>query len=109
MGTVLGYVPMPPLSPRVGEGLGVGGAARLDANCWSVRAYRFFFYANDRGEPRHVHIQRDRNIAKFWLDPVIVEASGGFAAHELREIGRIIRERGKEFSEAWDEFFDLSE
>jgi len=71
--------------------------------------YRFFFYANDRGEPRHVHIQRDRNIAKFWLDPVIVEASGGFAAHELREIGRIIRERGKEFSEAWDEFFDLSE
>ncbi len=30
--------------------------------------YRFFFYAGDRDEPPHIHIERDNNIAKFWLD-----------------------------------------
>lgn len=30
--------------------------------------YRIFFYAGDRDEPPHVHVERDANIAKFWLD-----------------------------------------
>jgi hypothetical protein len=32
--------------------------------------YRFFFYAGDREEPPHVHVERDEKVAKFWLDPV---------------------------------------
>jgi hypothetical protein len=32
--------------------------------------YRFFFYPSDREEPRHVHVERDDKVAKFWLDPV---------------------------------------
>lgn len=74
-----------------------------------IGPYRFFFYANDRGEPRHVHVERDRGLAKFWVDPVIVETSRGFAAHELRQIGRIVTERAGEFLEAWDAYFDASE
>ncbi|MFH1436112.1 MAG: DUF4160 domain-containing protein [Pseudomonadota bacterium] len=35
-----------------------------------VGSYRFFFYAGDRDEPPHVHIERDDRIAKLWLDPV---------------------------------------
>jgi len=35
-----------------------------------VEAYRFFFYAGDRAEPQHVHIEHDDKIAKFGLDPV---------------------------------------
>ena len=31
--------------------------------------YRFFFYSSDRAEPPHVHVERDENLAKFWLDP----------------------------------------
>ena len=31
--------------------------------------YLFFFYSSDRAEPPHVHVQRDENLAKFWLDP----------------------------------------
>jgi len=27
--------------------------------------YRFFFYAGDADEPPHVHVERDRNTAKF--------------------------------------------
>ncbi len=32
------------------------------------RGYRFFFYADDRSEPRHVHVQREAHTAKFWLE-----------------------------------------
>ncbi len=32
-----------------------------------IGAYRFFFYSNESGEPRHIHIQRERMLAKFWL------------------------------------------
>ena len=41
-----------------------------------VGPYRFFFYSDERGEPRHVHVQRDRSLAKFWLDPVALASSG---------------------------------
>jgi hypothetical protein len=32
--------------------------------------YRFFFYAGDRDEPPHIHVERDDHTAKFWLDQV---------------------------------------
>ena len=35
-----------------------------------VGAYRFFFYASDRAEPVHVHVEGADGTAKFWLDPV---------------------------------------
>jgi len=35
-----------------------------------VGPYRFFFYAGDRDEPPHVHVERNDKVAKFWLDPI---------------------------------------
>ena len=32
-----------------------------------VGPYRFYFYANDRDEPRHMHVERDNRVAKFRL------------------------------------------
>jgi 3-methyladenine DNA glycosylase AlkD len=67
--------------------------------------YRFFFYAGDRGEPRHVHVEREEMIAKFWLaGPSLAEARG-FSAHELRKLARLIAEHQHDFAEAWDEYF----
>jgi hypothetical protein len=74
-----------------------------------IGPYRFFFYANDRGEPPHVHVERERSFAKFWLDPVVVETSRGCGAHELREIERIVTERAGVFLGAWNAFFGASE
>jgi len=62
--------------------------------------YRFFFYAGDADEPPHVHVERDRNTAKFWLDPVRLQNSGGFGRTEInsdtetrrREPRRIVEE-----------------
>lgn len=52
----------------------------------SIGPYRFFFFAADRHEPPHVHVERDQHVAKFWLDPVRLAASGGFNAKELGRI-----------------------
>lgn len=37
--------------------------------------YRFYFYASDRDEPVHIHVERDDDIAKFWLEPVRLQSS----------------------------------
>ena len=68
-------------------------------------AYRFFFFSNERDEPPHVHVQRDRSLAKFWLRPVRLAGSSGFAAHELTRIEALVQERVDVFLEALDEYF----
>lgn len=67
--------------------------------------YRFFFYAGDRDEPQHVHVERDDRIAKFWLGPVRLQRSGGFSRTELRRVERIIQDNHSEIVEAWNEYF----
>jgi hypothetical protein len=48
--------------------------------------YRFFFYSGDRGEPPHVHVGREANVAKLWIDPVRLAWSRGYPSFELRRI-----------------------
>ena len=67
--------------------------------------YRFFFYSNEGTEPAHVHVQRDRSLAKFWLRPVALASSIGFSGKELRELEAIVREHQAEFEGAWNDFF----
>jgi hypothetical protein len=70
-----------------------------------VGPYRFFFYANDADEPPHIHVRRDRSVAKFWLDPVALARSKRLGARELAEVEGIVREHRKQFLEAWYGFF----
>lgn len=72
-----------------------------------IGPYRFFFYAGDRDEPTHVHVERDDKIAKFWLDPVRLEISGGFSRREIGQIQKIINTHYTELVEAWNEYFRL--
>lgn len=67
--------------------------------------YRFFFYAGDRDEPKHIHVERDARIAKFWLDPVRLQNSGGFSRLEIARIKRLVRNNVKVLTEAWDEYY----
>jgi hypothetical protein len=71
-----------------------------------IGPYRFFFYGNEGSEPPHVDVQRERMLAKFWLDPVSLARSTGFAAHELREVQRTVEEHREAFLEAWHAFHD---
>ncbi len=67
--------------------------------------YRFFFYAGDREEPVHIHVERDDHVAKFWLDPVRLQWSGGFRPPEISRIQDIILDHRRELMEAWNEYF----
>lgn len=67
--------------------------------------YRFFFYSGDRDEPPHVHVERDTQIAKFWLNPLRLQDSGGFKRVELRTVERLVGEHVEELLRAWNEFF----
>jgi hypothetical protein len=71
--------------------------------------YRFFFYSNEGGEPAHIHVQRDDQLAKFWVQTVALAASTGFPAHELRKLEGMVRDKQQRFLEAWDEYFGSSD
>jgi len=67
--------------------------------------YRFFFYSSDRNEPIHIHIERDDNTAKFWLQPLQLQEAGGFKASEFRHIERLVRRHHDTLIRSWNEFF----
>jgi hypothetical protein len=71
-----------------------------------IDAYRFFFYANENREPAHIHVQRERMLAKFWLHPLALASNSGFSARELRKLLGLVAVHQKTFVEAWNEFFD---
>ena len=71
-----------------------------------VGPYRFYFYSGDGSEPRHVHIERDEKVAKFWLNPVRMQNSGGFRPAELRQIQCLIEENQTKLMESWDDYFN---
>lgn len=68
--------------------------------------YRFFFYAGDRSEPPHVHVERDDTTAKFWLDTVELARNSGFKAVEITRIRRLVEENREALRRSWREFFE---
>jgi hypothetical protein len=67
--------------------------------------YRIYFFSHEPNEPPHVHVDRDDQSAKFWLNPVGLAANYGFAARELNAIERILRDNESLLEEAWNEHF----
>jgi hypothetical protein len=67
--------------------------------------YRFFFYSADGREPPHVHVQREDLIAKFWLQPVRLDDSGGFARVEIGRVQAMVEDKVETLLGIWNEFF----
>ncbi len=67
--------------------------------------YRFFFVSVDRGEPPHIHVRRENMVAKFLLDPVVLQQAGGFNRTELNTITSLVRQHRETFLERWHVFF----
>ena len=44
-------------------------------------------------------------VAKFWLDPVGLQRSGGFSRTELNKIARLVNDKREYLLESWHEFF----
>ena len=71
-----------------------------------IGPYRFFLYFADGDEPPHIHVERDDKIAKFWIDPVRLQNSGGFKRKEISRVQDIVREHQGEILEKWHEHFN---
>ncbi len=67
--------------------------------------YRFFFYAGDGAEPCHIHVERDNNTAKFWLDPVRLQFSRGFGRNEIHDIQSLVVENQVQLLRSWYDYF----
>jgi hypothetical protein len=65
--------------------------------------YRFFFYSFDCNEPMHVHVQREKMVCKFWLDPIALSKNRRFSPRELNRIREIIHDNLDTIIEAWYE------
>jgi Domain of unknown function (DUF4160) len=63
--------------------------------------YRVYFFSHEGNEPPHVHVDRERFSAKFWLQPVSLARNLGFSAVELRKILSMLEGHQSEFLEAW--------
>ncbi len=73
---------------------------------FQVGPYCFIFFSSDRGEPAHIHVKRDRQLAKFWLSPVSLAKNRGLKDHELNDIARLVKEHEQALLEAWHDYFD---
>ena len=74
----------------------------------TIRGWRFFFYANERNEPIHIHCRKGGAEAKYWLD---VDIFGAMEAHaynmsqaDRRNVRRIIFEHFDYIIEEWNRF-----
>ncbi len=68
--------------------------------------YRFFFYAGDRPEPPHIHVERDASKAKFWLGPpASLQSSTGFSRAELHSVYQLIEQHRDLLSQNWHDYF----
>ncbi len=65
--------------------------------------YRVFFYSFDCNEPKHVHVQRERIVCKFWLEPVELARNHGFTARELNQVRQMVQSNLARIMEAWNE------
>lgn len=71
-----------------------------------VGPYSFIFFSSDQPEPVHIHVKRDRQIAKFWLDPISLAKNRGFSEPELNRIVRLVEEHQQTLLEAWNDNFN---
>ena len=67
--------------------------------------YSFVFFSSDRGEPPHIHVKRDADVAKFWLDPTAQARTIGFRPQELSDIEHLVVKHRERLLEAWHVYF----
>ena len=70
-----------------------------------IEGYKFRFYSSDINEPPHVHVIRDDNVAKIWLQPVEVETNHGYNQPTLNRILKLTRQYQTRLLEAWNDHF----
>jgi hypothetical protein len=70
-----------------------------------IEGFRFYFYSHETDEPPHIHIDKENNSTKFWLDNISLTRSIGYSAKDLRRIQNIITKNQTFLLEKWYGYF----
>lgn len=77
-----------------------------------IGGYRVFFWANENGEPVHVHVCKGKpsaNATKLWLTAqggcIIANNNGKIPPSDLNELMSIIAAQFPMICQKWREFF----
>ena len=75
---------------------------------FEYRNYKFFFFSNEGNplEPCHIHVRKDSNLCKFWIDKDVTLAENyGFSSEELNTLRKVAIQNKQKIKEAWNEYF----
>lgn len=71
-----------------------------------IDGFKFRFYSSDINEPPHVHVLREKNVAKIWLNEIEVEYNHGYNQPTLNRILKLTRENQERLTEFWNDHFN---
>lgn len=71
-----------------------------------IGPYRFHFYSRENNEPPHIHVARDDQEAKFWLNPVYISKNYGFSSEELRTIEKHVTVHQVQLLKSWEDYHE---
>jgi hypothetical protein len=66
-----------------------------------IGPYKFYFYSHEPNEPPHIHVDRENQSAKFWLQAVQLARNIGFSPRELNKLEALVQENQKVLLEEW--------
>lgn len=65
----------------------------------------FKWYSNEH-EPIHIHIEKDKKVAKYNIEHIELVKNRGFNSKELKAIRIIIENNVELFKQTWNEYFN---
>jgi len=73
-----------------------------------IRGWRFFFYANERDEPIHIHCRKAEKECKYWLDRRNFGLEEAFSyrmnGKDKREVKKMIFDNFESIESEWAKF-----
>ncbi len=73
-----------------------------------INGWRFFFYANERDEPIHIHCRKAEKECKYWLDPENFDVKEAYTfnmnSKDKRQVKKMIFEYFETIESEWNQF-----
>jgi hypothetical protein len=75
-----------------------------------INGWRFFFYANERDEPIHIHCRKAEKECKYWLDPENFDVKEAYTFNmnnkDKRQVKKMIFEYFETIESEWNQFVE---
>ncbi len=71
----------------------------------NIGSYRFYFYSHEPNEPPHIHVDKGKATAKFWLEKINLASNIGFSKKEINDLHKLVVTHQKQFLDKWHAYF----